>query len=75
MWIAFWATLTLWCGGCQADVNLGLGGKFFYPDQVGEKKLGDPRKPMFEGSGYTERQTAGGEVKSVGFQKFEGGVK
>jgi len=59
--------------GCQSDINLGLGGKFFYPDQVGEKKMGDPRKPMYEGSGYTERETRGGEVAPVGFRGMKGG--
>lgn len=61
--------------GCQTDVTLGLGGKLFYPDQVGEKKLGDPRKSMFEGSGYTESLKSGGEMKVVGFRGMKGGEK
>lgn len=42
--------------GCQADVTLGVSTKGFYPDNSGGKQVGDPRKPMYQGSGYVERQ-------------------
>jgi hypothetical protein len=47
--------------GCQMDVNGSLGTKMFYPDYVGKDKSGDPRKPMYSGSGFGERSTAGYE--------------
>lgn len=64
--IALGITAVLWLGGCQIDVSGGFGTKLFYPDSFGNKQLGDPRKPMYEGSGYTERRTTGGEVSSSG---------
>jgi len=47
--------------GCQMDVNGSFGTKLFYPDNAGKNKVGDPRKPMYAGSGYGERSTAGYE--------------
>jgi hypothetical protein len=59
--------------GCQVDVSGAIGAKAFYPDRVGkESYLGDPRRPMYEGSGYAERHTAGGESGFQGFRKLEG---
>lgn len=49
--------------GCQLDVSGGVGAKALYPDNLGEHKVGDPRRPMYEGSGYAERHTAGGETR------------
>lgn len=47
--------------GCQMDVNGSFGTKMFYPDYVGKSKSGDPRKPMYAGSGFGERSAAGYE--------------
>ncbi len=38
--------------GCQGRVTFEANG--YYPDSNGDKSIGDPRKPMFEGSGYSE---------------------
>ena len=51
--------------GCQLDVSGGVGAKALYPDNLGEHKIGDPRRPMYEGSGYSERHTAGGETRTL----------
>ncbi len=85
-WLATFAmllvlvTLTFGLGGCQIDVGGHVGTKLLYPEQIGETKLGDPRKPMYEGSGYTETTTTGGDVRTPGFkgmkvQNSEGGVQ
>lgn len=58
--------------GCQIDASVGLGTKVLYPDNLGEMKVGDPRRPMYEGSGYTERHTSGGET---GFSAFKNAGK
>lgn len=54
--------------GCQMDVGGHLGTKAFYPDTMGSKKLGDPRRPMYEQPGYTETAKMGGEVKDPSFR-------
>ena len=61
--------------GCQIEVSGAAGSKLFYPDNLGDKKVGDPRKPMFEGSGYTERHTSGGESNFSGFRGIKGGAE
>jgi len=74
-WFAFVFFAALALGGlvgCQVDVSAGLGSKLFYPDSVGNSKLGDPRKPMYDGSGYVERHTAGGQSDFKGFGKIGG---
>ncbi|TSC61385.1 MAG: hypothetical protein G01um1014107_4 [Parcubacteria group bacterium Gr01-1014_107] len=59
--------------GCQIDVSGGIGAKGFYPDRYGGSSyLGDPRRPMYEGSGYVERHTAGSQSDLQGFQKMGG---
>lgn len=54
--------------GCQIDLTSHLGSKAFYPDSIGDNKVGDPRRPMYEGSGYTE----GLELKTTGTPGFQG---
>ena len=53
--------------GCQLEVSGSAGTKVFYPDKLWGTKLGDPRRPMYEGSGYGERNTAGSESGTRGF--------
>ena len=56
--------------GCEISASTGGAAKTFYPDRYGtESYLGDPRRPMFEGSGYTEGNRAGHQS---GFQKIGG---
>ena len=47
--------------GCQVDVSAGLGYKAFYPNKGGskDKDIGDPRKGMYDGSGFGESHTSG----------------
>lgn len=61
--------------GCQIDVSGGIGAKAFYPDNAGESRLGDPRRPMYDGSGYVDRHTAGNQSEFQGFKKMGGGDK
>lgn len=58
--------LALLVGGCQISVSGSADSRAFYPDQIGDKKVGDPRKASYEGSGHTERNSAGFEQMSVG---------
>lgn len=58
--------------GCQVDVSGAMGGKLFYPDSIGGKTIGDPRRPMYEGN-YSERHASGGEFGGAGFQGMNGG--
>lgn len=48
--------------GCQVDVSGAVGCKAFYPNKGGsaDKDIGDPRKGMYDGSGYSESHTSGG---------------
>lgn len=48
--------------GCQVDVSGSVGYKAFYPDKGGskDKDIGDPRKGMYDGSGFGESHTSGG---------------
>ena len=45
--------------GCQAGVVVSTDAKLFYPDKVGKHDIGDPRKGMYDGSGFAEGQIAG----------------
>ncbi len=60
--------------GCQVAASAGVGSNVYYPDSFKGKALGDPRKPMFAGSGYTDNfgSHGGGRVKQFG---GIGGVK
>lgn len=58
---------TLLLTGCQLDLNGSMGTKVFYPDDLGQSKIGDPRKPMYSGSGFGERSTAGSDSGVQGF--------
>lgn len=52
--------------GCQVDVSAAAGYKAFYPDKAGgkDKDVGDPRKGMYDGSGFGESHTSGGSSGS-----------
>ena len=54
--------------GCQIDLTGGFSTKALYPDKIQGKEWGDPRKPMYAGSGYTERAAAGRETGFTGFK-------
>ena len=54
--------------GCQVDLTGHVGSKAFYPDSIGNTKIGDPRRPMYEGSGYGE----GIEINTTGKPGFQG---
>jgi hypothetical protein len=60
--------------GCQVDVSGSVGGKMYYPDKLGgkDKDVGDPRRPMYEGSGYVERHLAGGQSDYKSGEHFRG---
>jgi len=64
--------------GCQIDVSGAVGTKMFYPDKIGgkDKDIGDPRRPMYEGSGFYERHAAGSQSdvkKGEHFRGMKGG--
>jgi hypothetical protein len=60
--------------GCQVDVSGAVGGKVFYPDKTGkDKDLGDPRKGMYDGSGYVEKASTQSDFK--GFGGMKGGAQ
>lgn len=63
------AVLVMCCAGCEVSVSATTGGKLFYPNKVGNGDLGDPRRGMYDGSGYRESSGAG---SSTGGDKFEG---
>lgn len=58
--------------GCQVDVSGGFSTKALYPDDIGTWPIGDPRRGMYEGSGYGERHTAGSESGTPGFRGMGG---
>jgi hypothetical protein len=51
--------------GCQWKTGGIISASLFYPDQIGQKKVGDPRRPMYEASGYTESDNAGTDAAVV----------
>ena len=52
--------LFLGLAGCQVDLSGSVGAKAFYPNKVGaQNDLGDPRKGAYDGSGYSEENSAG----------------
>ncbi|MEX1027419.1 MAG: hypothetical protein WD049_05350 [Candidatus Paceibacterota bacterium] len=66
--------VTALLAGCgqQVDFSAGVGWKSLYPDDIGPHKLTDPRRGMYEGSGYGERHTAGSEGGfRFGFRRME----
>lgn len=55
--------------GCQGRITFEANG--YYPDRTGDKRVGDPRRPMFEGSGFSEDE--GRTASESGYSKhFEG---
>jgi hypothetical protein len=53
--------------GCQVEVGGSVGSKLFYPDKLGKKEIGDPRKPMMSAPNYKERHISGSESANDGF--------
>ncbi len=67
------AVLVLICTGCEVSVSAATGGKLFYPNRVGKGDLGDPRRGMYDGSGYSERAGAGSSSGKFDGLRHEGG--
>lgn len=51
--------LLLFVTGCKWDGGVHLSTAGFYPDQISDHKVGDPRKGMFQ-PGYEQSHFAGG---------------
>jgi hypothetical protein len=54
--------------GCQSDFSVGLSNKVFHPDNSKGNPVGDPRKGMYDGSGYHEGVNAGDVKQNSGFR-------
>lgn len=63
--------------GCEGNASVSVGGKAFYPNKGAGKNndLGDPRKGMYDGSGFGESHSAGSQVGRGPFNGLQGGEK